>query len=61
MVNLPLIANELAIRLVGMYSNYNGWIDNPVLGAGHYNKNTSDTERATLRFTPDDRWTIDLS
>jgi iron complex outermembrane receptor protein len=60
MVNLPLIANQLAIRLVGMYSNYNGWIDNPVLDASHYNKNTSDTERATLRFTPDDRWTIDL-
>jgi iron complex outermembrane receptor protein len=60
MVNLPLIADKLAIRLVGMYSNYNGWIDNPVLGDDHYNKNTSNTERATLRFTPDDRWTIDL-
>lgn len=61
MVNIPLIDNELAIRVVGLTSDYDGWTTNPDIAAKHYNKNESSTFRAEARFTPDSKWTVDLS
>jgi len=60
-LNLPLVADKLAVRATAMWSDYDGWTSNPVLGRDHYNTNTDFTGRATLRFTPDARTTIDLS
>jgi len=60
MVNVPLVDDKLALRLVGLSSDYDGWITNPVIGKSHYNTNTDFTGRATLRFTPDDKTIIDL-
>jgi outer membrane receptor protein involved in Fe transport len=60
MANIPLVTGKLALRLDAMWSDYDGWITNPVLGRNHYNTDTDFTGRATLRFTPDDKTTIDL-
>jgi outer membrane receptor protein involved in Fe transport len=60
-VNIPIVSDELAIRLVGLSSDYDGWTTNPDIGAKHYNKNESTTFRAAARFTPDSKWTIDVS
>jgi iron complex outermembrane recepter protein len=61
MVNLPLVTDKLALRATAMWSDYDGWITNPVINRTHYNTNTDFTGRATLRFTPDAKTTVDLS
>jgi outer membrane receptor protein involved in Fe transport len=61
MVNIPLVDNVLAFRAVGLWTDYDGWTTNPAIDAHHYNKNTSYTFRGALRYTPDSKWTIDLS
>jgi outer membrane receptor protein involved in Fe transport len=71
MVNIPLIQDTLALRLVGFTAEDAGWVDN-ILGTspgGTFdnsmyvddNVNTSTTSgvRATLRWTPGENWTID--
>jgi outer membrane receptor protein involved in Fe transport len=60
MVNLPLVSDKLALRVDALWSDYDGWITNPVIGKTHYNSDSDFTGRATLRFTPDDKTTIDL-
>ena len=60
MINLPLVSDKLALRVVGLASDYDGWINNPVIGKSHYNTNSDLTGRVTLRFTPDDKTIIDL-
>jgi iron complex outermembrane recepter protein len=60
MINLPLVSDKLALRVVGLASDYDGWINNPVIGKSHYNTNSDLTGRATLWFTPDDKTIIDL-
>jgi outer membrane receptor protein involved in Fe transport len=60
MVNVPLVSNVLALRAVGLWSDYDGWITNPVIGKTHYNTDTDATARVDLRFTPDDKTIIDL-
>jgi outer membrane receptor protein involved in Fe transport len=71
MVNIPLVADKLALRLVGFSAEDAGWVDN-ILGTSpggtfdnaayvDSNVNTSDTwgARATLRWTPGENWVID--
>jgi iron complex outermembrane receptor protein len=60
-LNVPLVKDKLALRATALWSDYDGWITNPVIGRDHYNKNTDFTGRATLRFTPDANTTIDAS
>ncbi|HWE98515.1 MAG TPA: TonB-dependent receptor [Caulobacteraceae bacterium] len=61
MVNIPLVTDKLALRLDALWSDYDGWITNPIIGKTHYNTDTDFTGRATLRFTPDDKTTVDLA
>jgi outer membrane receptor protein involved in Fe transport len=58
MVNIPLIEDQLALRIVGFKRDDPGFIDNVVLG--HEDINDVDTEggRAALRWTPTDRLTL---
>ncbi len=37
MLNIPVIENKLALRLVGLYRDQGGYIDNPVIGAEDFN------------------------
>ena len=73
MANIPLVQDKLALRLVGFTSEEAGYIDR-VLGdspGGTFNSaafveedvNTTNFSggRAALRWTPDDRWTVDAS
>ncbi len=61
MVNIPVVSNTLAVRAVGLWSDYDGWTTNPDLGSNHYNRNVSYTARLEARYTPNSKWTVDLS
>lgn len=73
MVNVPVSADQLAIRLVGFHSEEAGYIDNVLgpSGGGTFDNadyleddvNTTRTTggRAAVRWTPDEIWTLDLS
>lgn len=55
MVNLPLVSDVLALRIVGFYRHEDGWINN--VGTGIENSNTLEDGgmRATLLYKPTDR------
>lgn len=67
MVNLPLVEDVLAARLVGWYTDNDGWIDQerreiaPEAYGGDDDINDEETEglRLGIRWTPNDRWTFD--
>ncbi|MGV9006478.1 MAG: TonB-dependent receptor [Brevundimonas sp.] len=60
MVNIPLIKDELALRVVGYSRNEEGWVDN--VGTGIENSNTliQYGGRAILQWEPTDRFTARL-
>jgi outer membrane receptor protein involved in Fe transport len=73
MVNIPLIEDKLALRLVGFYAEEPGWVDN-VLGTSpggtfnnapwtddDVNERTIQGGRLGLRWQPNDNWTIDAT
>src|ERR1700733_1989307 len=55
MVNLPLVNDVLALRIVGFYRHEDGWIDN--VGTGIKDSNTLEDggARATLLYKPTER------
>jgi iron complex outermembrane recepter protein len=61
MVNLPVIDDEVAVRLVGFYQKYAGYVDNNRLGLRNINDGFSTGGRALVRVTPIDRLTVDLA
>ena len=60
MVNLPIVSDKLALRVVGSYQQFGGYIDNSYYGTKNVNDGYSYSGRALLRFTPTDDLTIDL-
>lgn len=58
MVNLPLLGDRLALRLVGTYSANGGYIDNPAVGQRNYNYVHAAATRAELMFQVTPRLTI---
>lgn len=60
MVNIPLVEDQLALRVVGFSRNEEGYIDN--IGTGVSNSNTLEAwgGRATLLWEPTDRLSIQL-
>lgn len=60
-VNLPLVSDKAALRLVGYHVYDGGYIDNPALGLRGINGSTTSGGRAALRVTPGAGWTIDLA
>lgn len=60
-VNIPLVNDRLALRVVATDERSPGWIDNANTGAKNVNDFDIATWRAKLRFAPTDRWTIDLA
>lgn len=61
MANIPLIRDHLALRVVATDETLPGWIDDPVTGRQDVNRQAIATQRARLRWSPDDRWLTDLS
>jgi iron complex outermembrane receptor protein len=54
MVNLPVVQDKLALRVVGSYNYSAGWIDNSTRGEKDVNHEFSGGGRAELRWTPAD-------
>jgi outer membrane receptor protein involved in Fe transport len=61
MLNVPIVAERLAMRVVGYASHEGGYIDDTLRGLDNVNGVDVSGGRGGLRFAPDDRWTIDLS
>ena len=59
-VNLPLISDVLAVRVVGYQSEQKGWIDNNLLGQNGVNNAKVDGGRVSLRWSIGDAATLDL-
>jgi iron complex outermembrane receptor protein len=57
-INLPLIADRLAIRLVGYYRHDGGWIDNHFTGDNDVNRQDTVGGRALVAWVPIDQLTI---
>jgi iron complex outermembrane receptor protein len=60
MVNLPIVKDQLALRVVGFYRHEEGYVDN--IGTGVHNANTlvDGGARATLLWKPTDRLSVKL-
>jgi len=54
MVNLPLLNDVLALRIVGFYRNEDGWVDNIGTGIKDSNRLEDGGARATLLYKPTD-------
>lgn len=59
MVNVPIVYDMLALRVVGFYRDRDGWIDNDRLNLKDINGLTSKGGRAMLRFQPTHNLTFD--
>ena len=59
MVNIPLVEDFAALRIVGISEHRAGWVDTD--SANNVNDIDVDTYRARLRVTPTDRLTIDIA
>ncbi|WP_236626877.1 TonB-dependent receptor [Sphingomonas sp. MM-1] len=61
MINLPIVEDKLAIRVVGNYNQFAGYVDNEFYGTTNINDGYSYGGRALVRFTPTDELTVDLA
>ena len=59
-LNLPVVDDRAALRIVGYASSDGGYIDNPTTGRKNVNRVHTEGGRAMLRVAPGDGWTIDL-
>ena len=60
MVNVPLLRDSVALRLVGYRNREGGYIDDSRRGLHDINSIVTTGGRAALRVEPGDGWTIDL-
>lgn len=58
--NLPLVADHLAVRLVGYYDVRGGYIDNALLRASNIDRVSRDGGRLGVHFQPHPDWQFDL-
>lgn len=58
MINVPVIADRIALRVVGYKQVEGGYIDNVTLGQRNTNKAKIEGARATLEIDPGDDWRI---
>ncbi|WP_417613628.1 TonB-dependent receptor [Parasphingorhabdus sp.] len=60
MINLPIMTDELGLRVTGYYRNEDGWVDN--IGTGIKDSNSLEAYggRATLLMQPSDRMKVKL-
>lgn len=60
-VNIPIVAQKLALRIVGYGVQDGGYIDDVNRGKDDVNRARTWGGRAALRFAPSDDWTVDLT
>ena len=60
-VNIPLVADQLAARIVGSFRDDGGWINVPEIGRKDSNQVKESDVRAAVRWTPSGTVTADLS
>ncbi|MFB0871997.1 MULTISPECIES: TonB-dependent receptor domain-containing protein [unclassified Sphingobium] len=60
-LNLPIVPEKLALRVVGYGVQDGGYIDDAGRGENNVNRVRTWGSRAALRFAPDEAWTIDLT
>lgn len=58
MINLPIVKDELAVRLVAYDYDMAGYIDNVAYGKDHVNNEDTSGGRVSVRWTPGDRVTL---
>ena len=60
MINVPLVPGKLAARVVGIYRDEGGWIDNVAPGFEQEDTNSARTRggRLSLLFTPNEQFTL---
>jgi outer membrane receptor protein involved in Fe transport len=61
MVNIPLVADKLALRVAGTDEKTSGWLYNRDTGANDINWQRIQTGRVKLRYTPTERLTLDVA
>ncbi|PJG49371.1 TonB-dependent receptor [Sphingobium sp. LB126] len=60
-INLPIISEKIALRVVGYGVQDGGYIDDVLRRRNDVNRTRTYGGRAALRFAPDENWTIDLT
>ncbi len=60
-LNLPLVQDRAALRLVAYYDDQGGYLDNVSLRLSNVDSTSRVGARAALRFALGDRWTLDLA
>lgn len=60
-INIPIIDEKLAVRIVGGFERLGGWIDQPVLNKNNANKSISKNLRVKVDARPTDNLKIDLA
>ena len=60
-INVPIIADKLAIRVVGGYDKEGGWINQPVRGVDNANSSLAENLRVKVAAMPTDNLRIDLA
>lgn len=58
-ISIPLIDDKMAVRLVGVYRDIGGYIDNPVLGADNFNSSEILSARANLLWDVSDTLSLE--
>jgi iron complex outermembrane recepter protein len=61
MLNLSILSDHVALRMIGYRSQDGGYIDDTKRGLRDVNKTVTNGGRAMLRISPGDNWTIDLN
>jgi iron complex outermembrane receptor protein len=61
MINVPIVNDKIALRVVGNYNRFAGYVDNIRLGLKDINDGESYGGRAMIRLTPTEKLTVDLS
>ena len=61
MLNIPLVADKLAVRAVGYYQDNSGFIDNIIADEEDYNNDHTAGGRIALEFRPTDALTMNFS
>src|SRR3546814_5481906 len=60
-INLPVVTEKIALRVVGYGVQDGGYIDDVLRDRHDVNRIRTHGGRAALRFAPDENWTIDLT